>query len=222
MPGSFQVLSPTEIASAAVTKNQPPRHRHHGVPYQARNGERHLEPPELLPSGQVEAVRGFLEIGRDGLQRLVHAERHVPRLAGEDRENRREFQPQHFSGEQVHEEHDGKRQEPEDRHRLQDVEDRDQDQPGPPAFCRGGGVGEGEQQRSDQRREHPQRGAYRVDRQFHRVEADRRRGRPVDRHQRAARHVRHADQRAEHADHRKQVPLVRQPPAQRQRGMQCA
>ena len=49
MPGSFQVLSPTDTASEATTKNQPPDidimvfHTRPGI------GERHLQPPEALP-----------------------------------------------------------------------------------------------------------------------------------------------------------------------------
>jgi hypothetical protein len=41
------------------------------------------------------------QFGRHRAQRLVEAERHVPGLAGEDREDRRQFQPQHAAGEQV-------------------------------------------------------------------------------------------------------------------------
>ena len=95
MPGSFQVLSPTEIASDATTKNQPPDidimvfHTRPGMANGTSSRQKRCQPIRWKRIGR------FLEVGRHGLQRLVHAERHVPGLAGEDREDRRELQPEH-------------------------------------------------------------------------------------------------------------------------------
>ena len=188
MPGSFQVLSPTDTASDATTKNQPPDidimvfHTRPGVANGTSSRQNRCQALRWKLSAASARSAGHRA------QRLVQAERHVPGLAGEDREDRRQFQPHHLAGEQVHEEHDGEGEEPQDRHRLQDVQHRDQHQPGPPAFRGGGAVGEGEQQRGDQRGEHPQRGAHGVVRQVDRVEADLD-GARRDRGEGAARHL---------------------------------
>ena len=65
---------------------------------------------------------------------------------------------------------DRDRQEAQDRHRLQHVEDRDQQLFGALALGRDRRVGEAEDQRGDQRRDHAQHGAQPVLRQ---VRADR-------------------------------------------------
>ena len=92
---------------------------------------------------------------------------------GEDREDRRQLHPQHPAGEQVHEEDDGEGQEADDRHRLQDVQDRHQYQAGPAALRGPGRVGEGEEEGTGEGREHPQRRTQGVARQIRRVETDR-------------------------------------------------
>ena len=160
----------------------------------------------------MKADRGLIQVGGHGLQRLIHAERHVPGLAGEDREDRRQFQSQHLAGEQVHEEHDGEGQEPQDRHRLQHVQHRHQDQRGPPAFGCGGAVGESEQQRGCQRREHAQCGANRVFRQVHRVQGDFGGTGRVDPGQGAFRDMPRADQNADDAQKRHRIPDIGQAP----------
>jgi len=66
----------------------------------------------------------LVEIGRNGAQRLIEAERHVPGLGGKDREDRGAFRPQLASREEPHEEHDREGEKAEHRHRLQDVERR--------------------------------------------------------------------------------------------------
>src|SRR6202007_2122432 len=63
----------------------PSRHRNHRITKQARQGERDVEPPETLPYREVETLCGFIEILRYVADRLIHAEGHVPGLAGEDR-----------------------------------------------------------------------------------------------------------------------------------------
>jgi hypothetical protein len=159
------VVSPTVIASDATTKNQPPD----------IDGEGRLELPELLPAGEAEAARHLIEIARHRAQRLVERERHVPGLAGEDGEDRRAFSAKHVAGKETEEERHRKRQEAENRHRLQDVENRDQHDLGAPALGRQRRIGEGEQERTGQRGEHAQRRAQRIIGQRPVVEADRRR-----------------------------------------------
>jgi len=105
-------------------------------------------------------------------QRLVEAERHVPGLAGEDREDRRELCAQYAAGKQQQEEGHGKRDVTEHRHRLQDVEHGHQQFFGAPAFGGQGAVEQGEDQRRDHRREHAQGGAHRIFRQVGGVEGN--------------------------------------------------
>ena len=149
------------------------RHRHHRVPDQARHRERHIEPPEPLPAAEMKAQRGFIEVFRHVAHRLVHAERHVPGLAGEDREHAGEFGPEHAAGKQVHEKNDGEGQKAEDRHRLQDIQKRDQHHLGAPALGREGRVDEGEDDRADDRQQHPHGGAQRIERKVGRIERHR-------------------------------------------------
>ena len=85
------------------------------------------------------------------LKRLVQAERHVPGLRGEDREDRRAFVAEQAARKERDEAGHGDRQEAQDRHRLQDVEHRDQDFLGPPALGGERRVGEAEDQRGDER-----------------------------------------------------------------------
>ena len=68
-------------------------HRHHRVPDQPRHGERHFQPPEPLPAVRWKLRAASSRSAGTVRQRLVEAERHVPGLAGEDREDRRQFQP---------------------------------------------------------------------------------------------------------------------------------
>ena len=107
-------------------------------------------------------------------QRLVEAEGHVPGLAGEDHEHRREFGAEHAARHQRHEENERDREETQDRHRLQDVEHRYQQFFSARALGGPGRVGEREQQRDHQRREHAQRRAGRIYRQMHGIERQRR------------------------------------------------
>ena len=109
--------------------------------------------------------------------------------------------PKRLAGEQAHEEHGGEGEEAEDRHRLQDVEQRDQHQGGATALGGPGGVGEGEQQREDEGGEHPERGAQRVAGQVGGVEMDHRAGVGGQRRQGAARGVGDGDQQAEDEQH---------------------
>ena len=89
MPGSFNVVSPTVIASEATTKNQPPDmdiivfHTRPGTANgtSSRQNRCHGDRRKCRPPPPDRAARC--------LQRLIEAERHVPGLAGEDREDGR-------------------------------------------------------------------------------------------------------------------------------------
>ena len=138
------------------------RHRHHRIPDQAGRGERHLEPPETQPGRELEMATHLVEIGRHRAQRLVEAERHVPGLGGEDREDRRAFGAELAAGKQPHENSDREGEEAEHRHRLQDIERRHDDEPRLAAFRGERCHDERERQRRDDRGEHAQRGAQRI------------------------------------------------------------
>ena len=139
---------------------------------------------------------------------LVQAERHVPGLRGEDREDRRAFVAQEAAGKERDEAGDGDRQEAQDRHRLQNVEDRDEELLGAPALRGGGGIDEAEDERGRERQHHAHHRPEPVFRQHPRIERDRQRfagtighvhllARPGDQHDRAD------DKRQRHA-----VPVV--------------
>ena len=162
MPGKVIVVSPTEIASEATTKNQPPDmdiimfQIRPGIAKGASSCQNFCQAVRRKPLGDL------VEIARHGAQRLIETEGHVPGLAGEDREDRRAFRAEHRAGEQAEEKGHGKGQEAEDRHRLQNVEQRDQNHFGAPAFGGERRIGEGEDERGRHRREHAQRRAQRV------------------------------------------------------------
>ena len=122
----------------------------------------------------MKTLRGFFQVLRHVADRLVHAEGHVPGLAGEDREHAGEFGAEHLAGKQVQEENHGEGQKAEDRHRLQDVEQRDQHHLGAPALGGKSGVDEGENDRTDDGEQHPHGRSQRIDRQIGRIERHRR------------------------------------------------
>ncbi len=88
-------------ASDATTKNQPPDidimvfHTRPGMANGTSSRQNVCQPVRW------KLIDALLQVRRHGAQRLVHAEGHVPGLAGEDREDRRQFQPHHLAGEQV-------------------------------------------------------------------------------------------------------------------------
>ena len=65
---------------------------HHPVPDESDHRAGNVELPEPLPLRQPHEARRFVEVGRLRDERVVEAERHVPRLRREDREDRRELQ----------------------------------------------------------------------------------------------------------------------------------
>ena len=130
------------------------RHRHHHVPDETGHGKRHLQLPESLPGRQVKAARNFIQIARDGAQRLVKTEGHVPGLAGENGEYCRQFSAEHTSWEECHEKRDGKRDVTQHRYRLQDIEHRHQHFAGAFAFGRQRAITKSEQQRNNHGSQH--------------------------------------------------------------------
>ncbi len=183
-----------------------PRHRHHHVPDEARHGEGDLQAPEPLPGREPVAATRLFQIVRGGPERLVEAEGHVPGLAGEYCEDRRQLGAEFVVRKERHEEDDGEGQIAEHRHRLQDVEEGDEHPLRTPALRRRGCVGEGEEQRDGHGREHPQGRPQRVLGKNPRGQGHHRR---LSRAQRSG-HVAsaHAEQEdhAQHHDHRGRFP----------------
>jgi hypothetical protein len=81
---------------------------------------------------------------------VVKAERHVPGLTGENQEDRRHFGARHAPGRQLQEEQD-KDGEAQDGYRLQEIQQRHEQNFRPPALGRERRVGECEDQRKHER-----------------------------------------------------------------------
>ena len=139
----------------------------------AGHGVRHFEPPKPLPRRQMVHPRRLDQLDRDGAQRLVQAERHVPGLRGEDRKDRGALDPEQPAREQRDKAGHGDRQKAEDRHRLQDIEHRYQDLLGLTVLRGERGINQAEDQGRDQRGGHSQHRAQRVFGQPPRIERDR-------------------------------------------------
>jgi hypothetical protein len=194
-------------ASDAVTKNQAPAIDI--IMFQIRRrAERRLEAPELLPGRQAERPGRLVEVGRDGLQRLVEAEGHVPRLCGEGEEHRRELGARHIARRQRHEPGERESQIAEHRDRLQDVEQRDQHDLGVPALGRQRRVGQREDQRGGEPADHPKAGAQGVLRQPPGIETDRRLRQRGQRRERLPGAVRDGQEHAENQRRGDQIPDV--------------
>ena len=148
------------------------------------------------------------QLDRHGAQRLVQAERHVPGLRGEDREDRGALDREQASGKQRDEAGDGDRQKAEDGDRLQDVEHRHQHALGGTVLRGQHGEDAAEDQRGAQRHEHAQRRAQQVVRQVPGVERQRQRLADLvgPRHLRRA--VAHQHQRGQHQRQQRPVPAV--------------
>ena len=137
----------TVTASDAVRKNHPPPIDI--IMFQTRPIMElgHVELPEPLPLGEPVHARRLVELGGLRDQRVVEAECHVPRLRGEDHEDRRHLHAEQAAREEVDEDGQGDRQEDQDGDRLEDVEDGDQDLLRPSQPRRGHAVDEGEHRR---------------------------------------------------------------------------
>ena len=105
---------------------------HHAVPDQWESPRRCVELPKPLPPREPHRPRRLVEVPRLRDERLVERERHVPHLAGEDREHGGAFQAEHRAGEQGDPQRQGYRKEAENRNGLQYIEDGDHDPLGAP------------------------------------------------------------------------------------------
>ncbi|EGF30248.1 hypothetical protein IMCC9480_1821 [Oxalobacteraceae bacterium IMCC9480] len=154
--GQFDVLTTDRNRLGRDQEEPATRHRHHHVPQQARHCERQFQPPETLPAGQPEYPCRFAQFRRHGAHRLVQAERHVPCLRREDREDGSAFDAEQVTGKKQDEGRDRDGLKTEDGHRLQDVEHRHHDFFSGAVLHGDGGKRKTEQQRTGQRREHAQ------------------------------------------------------------------
>ena len=102
--------------------------------------ERHLQPPEALPGGEVEAaaasVRSAGTVFSDWYRLNAMFQAWLVKIAKIAASSSPSTRP----GNRPMKNTTVKVRKPEDRHRLQDVEHRDQDQRGAAALRRGGGV----------------------------------------------------------------------------------
>ena len=108
----------------ALGADRSPGHRHHHIPDKARHGEGHFQAPEALAGRGPEASACLVKISRNGPQRLIEAECHVPGLTCEDSKNSGKLWTEHVARKQGDEEEDCKGEVAEDRDRLQHVEDQ--------------------------------------------------------------------------------------------------
>src|SRR5262249_52797134 len=111
------------------------------------------------PGGKAKHPPGLLEFRRNRTQRLIEAEGHVPGLAREDREDRREFRTKNSSWREREKEKIGDGQVTKDRYGLQNVEYRNEQRACARALRGPGRIGECEDERNEEAGQHPQRRA---------------------------------------------------------------
>ncbi len=186
------------------------RHRHHHVPDQPRHREGRFQLPEPLPPREAETTRDFDQIARHAAQRLIEGKGHIPGLRGEDREDGGAFGAQHRSGKKPKKKRHREREKPEDRHRLQDVEQRDEDEIRAPAFGGERRIGECEDERGGNGREHSQGRAQGVIGQEPIVERNDRRFGSGQRKRHSMRNLSDCDEGGENQRKCKEVILVGQ------------
>ncbi|RMS98530.1 hypothetical protein ALP56_200163 [Pseudomonas coronafaciens pv. oryzae] len=133
-------------------------HRHHHVPDQPGNGERQLQPGKTKHGRQAELAADFAQVTRYGAQRLIKTECNIPRLAGKNGEDGGTLDAQLPTGKQAHEKRDGKRQKPQYRNRLKNIQRRNNHLFSLATLCRQRGHHKGKNQRSRQRDKHAQSG----------------------------------------------------------------
>ena len=115
-------------------------------------------------------ARHFDEIARDRAQRLIEAERHVPGLRREDRKYRGTFGTKLAARKQAQEEHHRKGEKSEHRHRLQNIDRRDDHQFGLAALGRQRADHDREDERREDRGKHAQGREQRITGQLRRIE----------------------------------------------------
>ncbi len=172
-PGRATAECPTLIDSEATTKNQPPDMDNIMFQTSAGMANGTSSCQKRIHADRLKRLGRLGELRRYRTQRLVETERHVPGLAGENGENGRELRTEHAPGRQRQEEDACNRNETQNRHRLQDVQNRHQEPPGALALRRPSRVGQRENQREKQRRQHAESGSGGVFRQMHGIERER-------------------------------------------------
>lgn len=146
---------------------------HHAVVDQLGDGGRQVQPHVLEPVADTVRLQGFAQELGDGGDRLVDAEGHVPGLAGEDQEDRGQLDARRPAVEEGDEEVHRGREEAQNGHRLQDVQDGQEQPLQAPGEAGGGAVDQSEGQRQQAGRQHPQERAEGVIRQHSRVHRNR-------------------------------------------------
>ena len=122
------------------------------------------EATEPEPVSNREHPGAVLEILGNRRERLVHAERHVPGHGREDQENDGELEAHRVALERRHEEHEGGREETEDRDALEDVQERKHDEGRPLAQRHRGPVRDRKYEGEEVRGDHPGEGEDRQER----------------------------------------------------------
>ena len=159
MPGRAMVVWPTRDGLGRDHEEPAAGHRHHHVPDQRGHREGHFDAPEARPGVQPEQPAGLGQLVGHGAQRLVEAEGHVPGLAGEDREHRRQLGAEHRPGASDRKNTTVTEMKPRIGTDWRMSSSGISSVPARGALGRPGRVGEGEDQRNPQRDEHAQAGA---------------------------------------------------------------
>ena len=207
------VVLPTLIASEATTKNQLPDIESIMLKMSCGIANGTSSRQNRIHGDRRNTARGLDELDRDGAQRLIEAERHVPGLAREDREHRGELGAEHPPG-------------------ASDMKNTTVTEMKPRigTDCRMSSsgtstssaclflaaerrIGEGEDEREHQRRQHAQRGARRIFRKIGRIERDRRHLQFGEWRQQVAARFGEEHHDAEHEEHGEQVPAAERQPA---------
>src|ERR1700676_3663982 len=100
---------------------------YHRVPDESDGGKRKLHFGELLPTAPAINFRDFMHLTRDGFQRRIKAERHIPCLTRENQQNGTKLDPKLAPRKKSnHSQHDAG-QKAQDRNRLKRIEQRNHD-----------------------------------------------------------------------------------------------
>ncbi len=105
--GQAEIVVAQHEHFARHQEEPPAGHRDDGVPHQADGAEGQLQFHEALSGAEAVDEGGLAQLARDGFERGIEAECHVPHLAGEDEHDRTQLHTQLPGGKQRHHgEHD--------------------------------------------------------------------------------------------------------------------
>ena len=166
-------ITMAQLEHFACHEEEPPAgHGNDGVPHQADGAERQLQLDEALGGAETIDQGGLAQLTRDGLERGIKAERHVPHLAGEDEHDRTQLHAQLPRGEQRHHgEHDAG-EKAQHRDGLEDIQHGDHHHLHAPVVGGDVAVGDGKHQAQQVRRGHPNQGVEGIRRQRRRRSRD--------------------------------------------------